>query len=45
MPEGSGKDFWQHPVGTGPFKFVSQQIDQDVILERNPLSWSVAPED
>ena len=43
VPEGSGKDFWQHPVGTGPFRFVSQQIDQDVILERNPLSWSVVP--
>jgi peptide/nickel transport system substrate-binding protein len=43
VPEGSGKDFWQHPVGTGPFKFISQQIDQDVILERNSLSWSVVP--
>jgi peptide/nickel transport system substrate-binding protein len=43
VPEGSGKDFWQHPVGTGPFRFVSQQIDQDVVVERNPLSWSVTP--
>jgi peptide/nickel transport system substrate-binding protein len=43
VPEGSGKEFWQHPVGTGPFKFVSQQIDQDVMLERNPVSWSVVP--
>ncbi len=43
VPEGSGKDFWQHPIGTGPFEFVSQQIDQDVILERNPLGWSVVP--
>jgi peptide/nickel transport system substrate-binding protein len=43
VPEGSGKDFWQHPIGTGPFEFVSQQIDQDVILKRNPLSWSVVP--
>jgi peptide/nickel transport system substrate-binding protein len=43
VPEGSGRDFWQHPVGTGPFRFVSQQIDQDVILERNPLSWSAMP--
>ena len=41
VPEGSGRDFWQHPVGTGPFRFVSQQIDQDVVIERNPLSWSV----
>jgi peptide/nickel transport system substrate-binding protein len=43
VPEGSGRDFWQHPVGTGPFRFVSQQIDQDVVVERNPASWSVQP--
>lgn len=43
VPEGSGRDFWRHPVGTGPFRFVSQQIDQDVVIERNPLSWSVVP--
>jgi peptide/nickel transport system substrate-binding protein len=43
VPEGSGRDFWQHPVGTGPFRFVSQQIDQDVVVERNPLSWALAP--
>jgi peptide/nickel transport system substrate-binding protein len=43
VPEGSGKDFWQHPIGTGPFKFVRQQIDQDVVIERNPLSWQIAP--
>ena len=43
VPEGSGRDFWQHPVGTGPFRFVSQQIDQDVVVERNPLSWSLVP--
>jgi peptide/nickel transport system substrate-binding protein len=43
VPAGSGRDFWRHPVGTGPFRFVSQKIDQDVVIERNPLSWSVAP--
>ncbi len=43
VPEGSGKEFWRHPVGTGPFEFVSQQIDQDVILARNPQSWSLVP--
>ena len=43
VPEGSGKEFWQHPVGTGPFQFVSQQIDQDVVVERNEQSWSVVP--
>jgi peptide/nickel transport system substrate-binding protein len=43
VPEGSGRDFWQHPVGTGPFRFVSQQIDQDVVVERNPQSWAAVP--
>ncbi len=43
VPEGSGREFWKHPVGTGPFRFVSQQIDQDVVIERNPLSWSAVP--
>jgi peptide/nickel transport system substrate-binding protein len=43
VPEGSGRDFWRHPVGTGPFRFVSQQIDQDVVVERNTLSWSRVP--
>lgn len=43
VPEGSGRDFWKHPVGTGPFRFVSQQIDQDVMVERNKLSWAGAP--
>ncbi|MFZ1086493.1 MAG: ABC transporter substrate-binding protein [Terracidiphilus sp.] len=43
VPEGSGREFWRHPIGTGPFRFISQKIDQDVVVERNPLSWSVAP--
>jgi peptide/nickel transport system substrate-binding protein len=43
IPEGSGRDFWRHPVGTGPFRFVSQRIDQDVLIERNPLGWQAQP--
>ena len=43
IPDGSGRDFWRHPVGTGPFRFVSQRIDQDVVIERNPLSWQTQP--
>jgi peptide/nickel transport system substrate-binding protein len=42
VPEGSGRDFWQHPVGSGAFRFVSQEIDKDVVIERNPLSWQPA---
>jgi peptide/nickel transport system substrate-binding protein len=43
VPEGSGREFWRHPIGTGPFQFVSQQIDQDIVIERNPASWSTLP--
>ena len=43
IPYGSGNDFWRHPVGTGPFRFVSQRIDQDVVIARNPLSWAARP--
>lgn len=43
VPAGSGRDFWRDPVGTGPFRFVSQKTDQDVVIERNPLSWRDQP--
>ena len=43
VPAGSGQDFWRHPIGTGPFRLVSQQIDQDVVVERNPASWTNVP--
>jgi peptide/nickel transport system substrate-binding protein len=43
VPEGSGREFWRHPMGTGPFQFVTQQIDQDVVLERNSHSWGASP--
>lgn len=43
VPDGSGKDFWRNPVGTGPFRFVSQRIDQDVVIERNPMTWRTPP--
>lgn len=29
----------KNPVGTGPYKFVSWNPDQDIILERNPDYW------
>jgi peptide/nickel transport system substrate-binding protein len=43
VPAGAGKEFWRHPVGTGPFRFVNQQIDQDVVVERNQQSWQIVP--
>jgi peptide/nickel transport system substrate-binding protein len=35
VPAGSGSDEAEHPVGTGPFRFVSAQQDDNVVLERN----------
>lgn len=43
VPYGSGTSFQQHPIGTGPFRFVQQEVDKDVVLERNPRSWQGVP--
>jgi peptide/nickel transport system substrate-binding protein len=43
VPAGSGKDFWQHPIGTGPYRFVQQEVDKEVQLERFPEAWEGAP--
>ncbi len=34
-----GKDFFQNPVGTGPFVFVDWTQDKDLNLKRNPNYW------
>jgi len=39
VPYGSGKEVTTHPVGSGPFRFVSAEQDKEVILERNPDYW------
>ena len=39
-PEG----FAQNPVGTGPFKFVSWDPDNEIILERNENYWRTDPD-
>ncbi len=43
VPAGSGRDFWKHPIGSGPFMFVSQEQDRDVLLRRAPLYWQALP--
>ena len=43
VPAGSGADFAAHPIGTGPFRFVSAQQDEEVVLERNPNYFRTPP--
>jgi peptide/nickel transport system substrate-binding protein len=40
VPRGAGSDFGLHPVGSGPYRFVSQVQDRDVVLERFEGCWS-----
>jgi peptide/nickel transport system substrate-binding protein len=42
VPRGAGKDFGLDPIGSGPFRFVSQVQDKEVVLERNPECWSAS---
>ena len=39
VPYGSGEEMTRHPVGSGPFKFVSAETDREVVLERNDEYW------
>ena len=43
VEKGAGRDEGLHPVGTGPFKFVSQVQDKEVVVERNADYWAGAP--
>lgn len=40
VPRGAGSDFGLHPIGSGPYRFVSQLQDKEVVLERAPGAWS-----
>ena len=39
VPYGSGKPFNRHPIGSGPFTFVSEDPDTEVVLQRNDNYW------
>ena len=43
VPRGSGAEMAQHPIGTGPFRFVSASTDEDIVLERNENYFGGAP--
>jgi len=43
VESGAGRDEGLHPVGTGPFRFVGQVQDKEVVVERNADYWAGAP--
>jgi peptide/nickel transport system substrate-binding protein len=40
VPAGAGADFADHPVGTGPFRFVRARADEEIVLARNTAYFS-----
>ena len=43
VPFGSGNEVTAHPIGSGPFKFVSSETDKELIIERNNDYWGEKP--
>lgn len=43
VPYGSGKEFAVHPIGSGPFKFVKNDQDNEVVIVRNDDYWAEEP--
>jgi peptide/nickel transport system substrate-binding protein len=43
IPEGSSADFAQHPIGSGPFKFVHYTQDEEVELKRSETYFGPKP--
>jgi peptide/nickel transport system substrate-binding protein len=43
VPYGSGSEISAHPIGSGPFQFVSAETDKEVVIERNDTYWGAKP--
>jgi ABC-type transport system substrate-binding protein len=43
VPRGSGTEMSRHPIGTGPFRFVSATTDEEIVLARNDSYFGGAP--
>lgn len=43
VPRGSGAEMSAHPIGTGPFRFVSATTDEEILLARNDDYFGGAP--
>jgi peptide/nickel transport system substrate-binding protein len=39
VPDGSGDEISRKPIGSGPFRLVSAEMDKDVVIERNDNYW------
>jgi peptide/nickel transport system substrate-binding protein len=39
VPYGTLGEITQHPIGSGPFRFISAEPDKEVVLERNNDYW------
>jgi peptide/nickel transport system substrate-binding protein len=43
VPSGSGKEFKNNPIGSGPFRFVRSDPDSQVVIARNDDYWGERP--
>jgi peptide/nickel transport system substrate-binding protein len=39
VPKGSGDELARHPIGTGPYRFISEAQDREVVIGRNEQYW------